>query len=160
MTKITFAVSSIGFAVGVVYGCYKGKDASLSMQLAEFMSIPSITSNFAREQFEHADSAHARQAVLLEIKLLEQLERVARQTGGSGVVSASEDIQLALAYTRQALIEEADGQSEAARRDLDQAKSRLNRHRTEKVVTDEQMKDTLKRFDAASDSISNAGGSI
>jgi hypothetical protein len=161
-TRITFAVASIiGFAVGAVYGCYKAEDASRSMQSAEAMSIPTITSSFAREQFEHADPAHARQAVRMEIKLLEQLERVAHQTRVSDAVSASESIQLALAYTRLALTEEADGQSEAARRDLGQAKARLNRNRPDKGMTDEQLKDTLKRFDATSDSLPNTdGGSI
>lgn len=158
--KITFAVASIiGFAVGVVCGCYKGRDASLSMQSAEAMSIPSITSDFALEQFEHADHAHARQAVLLEIKLLEQLERVVHETGASGGLFASEGLQLALAYTRLALIEETVGQTEAARRDLDQAKAWFNRNHPDKDVSDEQLKDTLKRSDAASDSLPNAGSS-
>jgi hypothetical protein len=158
--KITFAVASIvGLAVGIVWGCYKGKEASLFMRSAEVMSIPSITSDFAREQFEHADQAHARQAVLLEIKLLEQVERVVHEPGASDGAFASEGsgFQLVLAYTRLALIEETAGQTEAVRRDLDQAKVWFNRNRPDKEVTDEQLKNTLKRFDAAFDRLPNAG---
>jgi hypothetical protein len=158
--KITFAIaSSIGFAVGIVCGCYKGRDASLFIQSAEVMSIPSTTSDFAREQFERADQAHAHQAVLLEIKLLEQLERVVHEPGASDGHPASEraGLQLVLAYTRLALIEETAGQTEAARRDLDQAKAWSNRNHPDKEVTDEQLKNTLKRFDAAFDRLPNAG---
>jgi hypothetical protein len=124
------------------------------------MSVPSITSVFAREQFEYADHAHARQAVLLEIKLLEQLEQVVHETDASGALVGTEGLQVALAYTRLALIEGEDGQTEAARRDLGRAKASFNRNRPGEEVTDEQLKDTLRRFDAASKSLPNSGNPI
>ncbi|MGD0568208.1 MAG: hypothetical protein ABSA78_07360 [Candidatus Sulfotelmatobacter sp.] len=158
--KITFAAASIiGFSVGVVCGCYEGKEASLFMQSAEVMSIPAITSDFALGQFEHADQGHAHQAVVLEIKLLEQLERVVQEPEASGGLFAPEvfRFQLILAYTRLALIEETAGQTDAARRDLDQAKARFNRNRPDREVTDEQLKDTLRRFDAAFEGLPKVG---
>ena len=111
------------------------------------MSIPSVASNFASQQFQHADSAHARQAVLLEIKLLDQLQRAARDS------SSESQLELAYtsAYTRLAMIEESAGQTEAERRAMDEAKVQFNRNRPNREVTDEQMKNALKEWDAASD---------
>jgi hypothetical protein len=146
--KITFIVAAvIGFGGGIVCGCYRAAEASSYMQSAEVVSIPSVASDFASQQFQHADSAHARQAVLLELKLLDQLHRAAHDS--------SSESQLGLAYTfayiRLAMIEEAAGQTEAERRAMDEAKVRFNRKRPNEEVTDEQMKNALKRFDAASD---------
>ena len=142
--KITFTVAAIvGFVLGTVCGCYKGAEASGFMQSAAVISIPSVFSDFALQQFEHADSAHARQAVLLEIKILEQLERAAPDSSSEGL--------LGFAYTRLAMIEETAGQKEAERRALDEAKVRFNRNRPQEKLTDEQMKSALKRWDAAFD---------
>jgi len=144
-TKIIFIMASvIGLALGIVCGCYEGDKLSEAMQSAAVISIPSVISDFALQQFEHADSAHARQAVLLEIKILEQLERVAAPD------SSSEGL-LGFAYTRLAMIEETAGQTEAERRALDEAKVRFNRNRPQEKLTDEQMKSALKRWDAAFD---------
>jgi hypothetical protein len=133
----------IGFVLGAVYGCYTAKEASDLMQSAEIISISSVPSYFALQQFEHADSAHARQAVLLEIKILGQLERAAPDPSSEG--------KFGLAYTRLAMIEEAAGQAEAERRALDQARERFERAYPRKGLTDEQMKSTLKLLDESSD---------
>jgi len=65
------------------------------------IAASSVTSDFALQQFEHANNAHARQAVTLQINTLEQVERV---TGES--ISKSE---LGYAYTRLRMIEESAG---------------------------------------------------
>jgi hypothetical protein len=146
--KITFSLAAvIGFGVGAVFGCYRAAESSGYMQSEEVMSIPSVASNFASQQFQHADSAHARQAVLLEIKLLDQLQRAARDS------SSESQLELAYtsAYTRLAMIEESAGQTEAERRAMDEAKVQFNRNRPNREVTDEQMKNALKEWDAASD---------
>lgn len=142
--KITFAVAAIiGLFLGTISGCYEAKEASGLMQSAEVLSIPSVVSDFARQQFEHADSVHARQAVLLEIKILEQLERAAQDSTSAG--------QLGLAYTRLGMIEEAAGQTDAQRKALDQARRRFRQAHSLGELTDEQLKSTLRRLDSASD---------
>ncbi len=113
------------------------------MQSAEVISISSVTSDFALQQFEHADSSHARQSVLLEIKILKQLERAAPEHGSGG--------RLGFAYTRLAMIEEAAGQQEAGRRALDEARERLKLVYPREELTGKQMKMMLKQLDGASD---------
>ena len=141
--KITFAVAAIiGFVLGAVLGCYRASEASGFMQSAEVISIPSVASDFALQQFEHADSAHARQAVLLEIKILKQLERAAYDRSSGG--------RLGFEYTRLAMIEEAAGQKEAGRRALDEARGRLTLVYPREELTDERMKNMLKLLDGAS----------
>jgi hypothetical protein len=141
--KITFAVAAIiGFVLGGVCGSCRAKETSSLMQSAEVISISSIPSSFALQQFEHADTAHARQAVLLEIKILEQLQRAAPDPSAEG--------QFGLAYTRLAMIEQAAGQAGAERRALDQARQWFERSHPREVPTDEQMKSRLKLMDEAS----------
>jgi len=111
------------------------------MQSAEVLSASSVTSEFALQQFEHADTAHARQAVLLQIRTIEQLEQVARDPGS--------DRQLGFAYIRLAMIEEASGQTEAERSALDQARRWFKGVHPRDELTDEQLKDALKRWDGA-----------
>src|SRR5260370_4350621 len=106
--KITCAVAAIiGFVLGAVLGCYRASEASGFMQSAEVISLSSVPSYFALQQFVHADSAHARQAVLLELKILKQLEGVAPDRSSGG--------RLGFEHVRLAMIEEAAGQDEAER---------------------------------------------
>jgi len=145
--KITFAVAAVvGIASGSVLGWRNAKDLSDSMQWVETMSASEVTSDFASQQFEHADSGHARQAVLLQIKLLGQLERLAHDS--------STESNLGFAYTRLALIEEAAGQADAERSALDQARTWFTRARPRDEHTDQQMEDSLKRLDKVFEQIS------
>ena len=142
--KITFTVAAvIGFVSGNAYGWYNAEQASGFMQSAEVLSASSVTSEFALQQFEHADTAHARQAVLLQIRTVEQLEQVARDPGSDG--------QLGLAYIRLAMIEEASGQTEAERSALDQARRWFKGVHPRDELTDEQLKNALKQWDGAFD---------
>lgn len=98
--RITFVVAGLaGLSLGIAAGCQHAKLASGAMQSFATIAASSVTSDFALQQFEHADNAHARQAVTLQINTLEQVERV---TGES--ISKSE---LGYAYTRLAMIEES-----------------------------------------------------
>ncbi len=81
--------------------------------------------------------------MLLEIKILGQLERAAPDSSSEG--------QSGFAYTRLAMIEEAAGQAEAERRALDQAKEWFGRAHPREGLTGEQMKSALKLLDEASD---------
>jgi hypothetical protein len=147
---ITFIVAGVGgLFLGIVAGWHNAELASEAMQSADILSASSVTSNFALQQFEHADTAHARQAVTLQIKTLEQLERVPGDW-----VSKSE---LGYAYTRLAMIEEAAGAPEAEYRAMVQAKEYFNRAYSGHEPTDEQLKNSLKRFDQGFDRLETAG---
>jgi len=113
------------------------------MQSAEIISARSVTSAFALQQFESADNEHARQAVLLQIRTLEQLQQTTSDPGSDG--------QLGFAYTRLAMIEEASGHAEAERSALDRARLWFKRAHPRDELTDEQLKDGLKRWDGALD---------
>jgi|SRR5450432_2014227 hypothetical protein len=89
-------------AIGIVWAGILGNNAAVrdsdTMQSSELMSVSMVASSFARQQFEHADSDHARQAVLFQISLLKQIERVTRDDSHKG--------EFLHAYTRLAMIEE------------------------------------------------------
>jgi predicted outer membrane protein len=107
--KIAFtAAAAIGLAFGAVAGWYNARELSDLSQSVELISVSSVTSDFAREQSEHADASHARQAVLLHKHTLEQLEQVSHES--------SSNSQLSLAYTRLAMIEECRRASRGATR--------------------------------------------
>jgi hypothetical protein len=139
--KITFAlVAVLGLGAGVAWGYYTAEQTSVVMESVGAMSASSATSDFAIQQFEHADADHARLAVVLEIALLEQLH---------GAVNEREfEWKLGLAYTRLGMIEEASGHPESARKRFEQARAWF-RHGEE--LTDDQMKKTVKQLDGASD---------
>jgi DNA-directed RNA polymerase beta subunit len=142
--KITFIVAVvIGLSLGSVGGWYNAEMLSGPMQSVEAIAASSLTSDFALQQFEHADNSRARQAVQLQIEVLERLEKADRDTGSEG--------QLGFAYTRLALIEEAAGQTVAERSAQDEARQWFKRSHPQGDLTDEQMRTGLKRMDAAFD---------
>lgn len=139
--RITFlAAAVLGLLSGTIFGYYEAKEVSGFMQEAEVMAIASADSDFSREQFDHADNTRAREAVMLEIGNLEQLERIGHDSYAEG--------KLGYAYTRLAMIEAAAGDAAAEHRALDRARSWFQRVHPRSELTDEQMKDALKRIDS------------
>ena len=88
MTRVLNGICISLAAIGIVSAGMLGNNAAVrdsdTMQSSELMSVSMVASSFARQQFEHADSDHARQAVLLQISLLEQIERVTRDDSHKG----------------------------------------------------------------------------
>lgn len=142
--KIAFiTAAAAGLLVGGVFGYREAKVASGAVQSAVTMSGHSPLHDFAREEFENADSAHARQAAQLEIKVLSEIEwdsrdRIAEQF-------------LGLAYTRLALIEQIAGNLEARDAALQRAREWVAKARPGQNLTDEQLRNTLKMMDGAAD---------
>ena len=92
----------------------------------------------------HADTDHARQAVMLQIQLLERLESVDKTFAG--------DLEVAKAYTRLAMVEEAGGRPDEEQRALAQARAHYDRvHSHSKEPTDDEMKKAIKLWDGAAD---------
>src|SRR5580704_15063841 len=97
--KITFvAVAMLGLACGGYLGYSEASQISDSLESIQYIGPTGAASDFARIQFMHADTDHARQAVMVQIRLLEQLEQADKIFHEGG--------RLWLAYIRLAMIEE------------------------------------------------------
>jgi hypothetical protein len=133
-------------AIGIASAGILGNNATVrdsdSMKSSELMSITMVASSFARQQFEHTDSDHARQAVQLQISLLKQIERVTRDDSHKG--------EFLHAYTRLAMIEETVGNKEAEYSALDLARGYF-KHVPGQEVTDEELKNTVRLMDGFAD---------
>jgi hypothetical protein len=145
--KITFIVAAV---LGLGFGSYTGyssaDDVSNSLKSIQYLGPTSVVSDFARLQFEHADTDHARQAVMVQIHLLEQLELADKAFHADG--------ELGFAYLRLAMIEEAAGQAEAEQGALVQARARFKRsHSHSEELTDDELKNAVKRLDRAADNL-------
>jgi hypothetical protein len=144
--KITFVAAAV---LGLGFGGYLGHRSAIqvgdSLESIQYIAPAKIASDFARTQFMRADTDHARQAVMLQIQLLEQLERLERSFHGD---------QLVFAYTRLAMVEEAAGRPDSGQRALAQARACYRQmHARSKDLTDDELKNAVKRSDRALDNL-------
>lgn len=105
------------------------------------ITADSVPSDFSALQFQYADADHAREAVLFEIRTLEQLQRLAQNSTVNG--------ELAYAYTRLGMVDESDGQATAAAAAFDEARAWMMKFHPGQAMTDEQLKDVIRRLDHA-----------
>jgi hypothetical protein len=104
-------------------------------------------SSFAGIQFQHADSEHAREAALSEIRTVEALARLSPQLSAD---SHREFAQaLLVAYERLALIEGAAGHGDAAQAAQARAQQQWSSLHPGAQLTLEQMKQSVREFDSA-----------
>jgi hypothetical protein len=145
--KITFLTAAIlGLGFGVYLGYSEANEVSDSLESIQYIAPAKIVSDFARIQFMRADTDHARQAVLLQIDLLERLEQADKTFHEDGAVE--------FAYIRLAMIEEAAGQPDAEQHALAQARARYRRvHSSSEEMTDDELKKVVKRLDQAADNL-------
>jgi len=144
--KITFIMAA---TLGLGFGGYLGRRSAIqigdSLKSIQYIAPTKTVSDFARTQFMRADTDHARQAVMLQIQLLEQLERVDKSFHAD---------DLAFAYIRLAMIEEAAGQPAAEQRALAQARVRHRQmHSRNDELTDEELRNAVKRSDGVKDNL-------
>ncbi|MGA8151771.1 MAG: hypothetical protein WB952_12535 [Terriglobales bacterium] len=145
MVKATFTTAAIlGLLTGSVWGYYTARELSGTMELVDATSVSQVTSHFSTEQFERADIDHARTAVLSEINVLEQFELATNEMTYRG--------QLGYAYARLGTIEESAKHPDAARQAFLQARSWFKRGFGHDL-TDDQMKEALRRMDHAFDQL-------
>jgi hypothetical protein len=146
--KITLLVAAI---LGLGCGGYRGHQSAVeisdSLKSIQYSAPTKVASDFARIQFMRADTDHARQAVMLQIRLLEQLAQAGktfREGGG----------ELWLAYIRLAMIEEAAGRPDAEQSAMTQARALYNRdHPHGQEQTYDELKNVILRFDKAADNL-------
>lgn len=145
--KVTFLTAAIlGLGLGGYLGHSEADQMSDFLKSTQYMAPTKTASDFARIQFMHADTDHARQAVMFQIHLLEQLELADK--------TFHEDKELASAYVRLAMVEEAAGQPDAEQRALAQARAIHKRvHACCEELTDNDLKNGVKRLDQALDNL-------
>lgn len=145
--KVTFVVAAaLGLGVGSYLGYSRANETSNSLESSQYFLPTSVGSDFARVQFEHADTDHARQAVMLQIHLLEQLEQADATFRENG--------RLWLAYIRLAMIEEAAGRPDAEHSALTDARALYNRdHPRGQEQTYDELKAFVLRLDRAADNL-------
>jgi len=129
----------VGLAIGSVAGRSQGIAYSHMLDQTEAIFLSEITARFSAKQFKYADNAHARDAALLEIKILRLLER--------SHPDAASQHQLAAAYVRLSLIEETVGQKGEEQQALDQARVYFKRIHPGEQLTDDEMKNTVRQMD-------------
>lgn len=133
----------LSLATGVGFGIYEANKAGSIIETAQIIAASSAASDFAARQFKYSDTAHARQAVLLEIGILERVQRVTPDSIEVG--------KLELAYARLAMIEKAADNKDAKRAALDQAKAWDKRLYRRDEITDEQLENAVRIMDQALD---------
>jgi len=108
----TFACIA-GLAIGVFFGVSMGRSVAQLMVEMKVIAAQAILSRFSGAQFNHADPAHARDAALLEIKILRELREA----------KADMPDTLPLSYGRLAISEESLGDQGAAKKAFDTVRS-------------------------------------
>jgi hypothetical protein len=144
--KITFLAAAIlGLSCGGYLARRRAVQNSDSLESMQYIAPTKVASDFARKQFMHADTDHARHAVMLQIRLLEQLELADKSFHANDLV---------FAYIRLAMVEEAAGQTEAEQRALAQARARIKQtHFRNTVPTDDELENGLRQLDRALDNL-------
>jgi len=133
------AAALIGLIVGIALGVKDGLQFSRSFDEGEVFFASHATTDFAAKQFKYADAAHAREAALLQIRLLQFLRRAGHDAG--------DEKELGWAYVRLAMIEHLAGHKEAERTALDTAREFFGRSHPAEELTDDQMKSALLQMD-------------
>jgi hypothetical protein len=128
----------VGLAVGVPVG--KARAARLFSQRSG--AVAHELAAFSATQFRHADAAHARAAVQLEIQNLSQ---IARLPGRYQLVPPQPELMVA--YVRLGMIEESAGHSSAAREAFQQARALQSEINQRSAPTDEQLRGLVRRQD-------------
>jgi hypothetical protein len=145
--KITFVAAAIlGLGLGSYLGYSEANQISNSLESHQYITPSIVASDFARIQFMHADTDHARQAVMLQIRLLEQLEQADK--------TYHEDGTLWLAYIRLAMIEEAAGRPDAEKSALTQARAiHSPNYPHDQEPTSDELKNGVLRLDKEFDNL-------
>ena len=146
--KITFVVAAVlGLGVGAYLGYRDADQTSNLLESTQYLLPTGVVSDFARLQFKCAEAEHARQAVMLQIHLLEQMKQM-----GLADEVFQPDVELGKAYTRLAMIEEGAGQMDAGQSALARARAYYKRvHSGSKELNDDEMKKVITLMDRAAD---------
>lgn len=138
--RITVVVGALaGILTGGILGAYTARQNEGIVESARVIAASSATAAFAAEQFRHADPEHARQAVMLQIDILQQFERLSP--------SSVHENNLGFAYTRLAMIDKTAGQEVASEVAFQQAKDWFQKVHPESRLTSVQMESFVRHLE-------------
>ena len=138
--RITVVVAALaGILSGGILGAYMARKNDGIVESARVIAASSATAAFAAEQFRHADPQHAREAVMLQIDILQQFERIAP--------SSVHERNLGFAYTRLAMVDEAVGQKADSEVAFQDAKDWFQKVHPENRLTDVQMESFVRHLE-------------
>jgi len=139
---IGFYSSLLGLLVGLAVGVPVGKARAERLFSQRSEAVAQELAAFTATQFRHADAAHARAAVELEIQTLSQIDRLPAKYQPAPPQSA-----LAAAYARLGMIEESAGNAPAAETAFQRARSLQGQVDHGSPPTDEQLRGLVRHQD-------------
>ncbi len=145
---LTATVSAIiGTAVGVALAYSTAGKGVFVLKFAETTATSMLISQFSAEQFNNADSEHAKAALSFELGILQQLERASSDQRTRQQLQAG----IGYAYGHLGMIEEAAGHTENAQRAFGLARTYFNTAfpHPGQELTDDMLKKAVRLRDAA-----------
>lgn len=139
--KIVVAASAIlGLVLGCVVGAQSGADNAKSWENVQIMVAEHMPQEFAAIQSRHADADHARSAILFEVRILQDANRLDPHQSAMTA--------LWIPYTRLAMAEESAGNTDAAHADFNEARKWMRdwprRPHPETEMSDAELRDALQ----------------
>lgn len=114
--KVLYAMAAlIGLAGGFFLGFRIGTSQSEAFYRAQRMAADMELSRFSYEQYKHADAQHAKEALLARVEFLKEMVRVGPESG--------QKADLAIAYTRLAVLEDAAQNTAESQNCMNQARA-------------------------------------
>jgi len=140
LTKIVAIVScAVGLIAGAISGVSRGREGAAALIDAGCTSAQNELSVFSAVEFHYADSDHARQALLSEMRIGGILQRLSPRMLGAQTVYVP--------YARLALIEDAAGNTSASQAAFAKVKEIVREHHPKEEVTLEMLPQVLQRYD-------------
>jgi hypothetical protein len=140
VAKITYlSALLIGLSVGLLLG-YRSRLSDLeSYNEARLITAPFALRDFSQLQYMHADSEHAKAALLTYANVLEAMEKAK--------VAKEQKLELSLTYTRLAVLEDNARNSEQSDAFMTKARYWYSAYGG-RDLSQSEMKALLTRFDA------------
>jgi hypothetical protein len=138
--KITyFGALLIGLSIGSYFSFRTATENLAAFYDLRRLTAPQVLRDFSYLQYKYADTEHAKAALLTFASLLEQMEKTSPEK--------SRKLDLAYAYTRLALLEDAANNREQSRNYMTKTRS-WYRSIDGRDISDYEMKVVVDKMDA------------
>lgn len=135
---VYFTALALGLLAGGLDGFFTTMDLLRASEQGTRMSAPTVLDDFSYVQYRYADAAHARDATQRAVDFLKEMEGLQPTRRQEG--------ELAILYTRLALLAEREGNAEQSHALLTEAR-RWNATSGGRDHSDAEMKSGLKTLD-------------
>ena len=135
-----FAALLIGLSIGAFFS-FRNTTRILDVSyVGQRLTAPWVLRDFSYMQYKNADPAHAEAALLTYCNFLEELQKMYPENAQKG--------ELAVAYTRLALLEDAANNQEQSRTYITKARSWYSPVVGGRELSDSEMKFAVNKMDA------------